>query len=117
MTGISIGGPDQRAIIQGNSIGTNALGDRAVPNATGVMLSVLQGGLVEIGGSGDFEGNLISGNYHAGIWCDSIFSGLHSIRGNLIGTDATGQKPLGNGSFGIISWGSSLVAWTLRMET
>ena len=94
-----------RTVVAGNYIGTNALGQSAVPNgANGVWLF---GGAVgtRIGtdgnGIGDTdERNVISGNSHTGIWLPD-FVGLSStsrtvIAGNYIGTNASGTAALGN---------------------
>jgi hypothetical protein len=79
----------------GNRIGTNAAGSAAVPNLDGVFI-LFGGG--QIGGAGQGEGNLISGNAQFGI----LFSnGGGAIQGNLIGTNADGKGALGNGLDGI----------------
>ncbi len=80
-------------LVQGNFIGTNAAGDAALPNTTG--LSVGNSDDATIGGASAGEGNLISGNDGAGISIGG--SDGVSILGNLIGTDATGMLALGNG--------------------
>jgi titin len=82
-------------LIIGNYIGTDASGTAAVPNGTGLL--TLQGGNV-VGGPGEGERNVISGNSGRGIDC---YSGGNYIRGNFIGTDAGGAAPLGNGGDGI----------------
>jgi len=81
--------------IQGNYIGTDASGSLALPNGFGVNCNFAS---VVVGGSGAGEGNLISGN-GAGIGLQACTSS--TIRGNLIGTDATGTAPLGNPGSGI----------------
>jgi hypothetical protein len=81
--------------VQGNFIGTDVTGTRDIPNKDGIVCSVT--GFV-IGGAGANEGNVISGNRLAGITIGG--SGV-IILGNLIGTDATGTLPLGNGSRGV----------------
>jgi CSLREA domain-containing protein len=79
--------------IQGNLIGTNAAGDASVPNTqTGI---VLWGQNTLIGGEEAGAGNVISGNGFAGIDLGEGSSGT-IIRGNLIGTDATGAVAMGN---------------------
>jgi IPT/TIG domain/Periplasmic copper-binding protein (NosD)/S-layer homology domain len=90
-TGIlSSNSPD--TLVQGNFIGTNAAGDTALPNTTGVSVSNSDG--ATIGGAAAGEGNLISGNSSDGISVSG--SDDVSILGNLIGTDATGTLALGN---------------------
>ena len=79
----------------GNRIGTNAAGTAAIPNEGGVGLDNAPGNT--IGGSTVAAANLISGNTDTGIWIDAA----STIIGNLIGTQADGSSPLGNGEFGI----------------
>jgi hypothetical protein len=80
------------AVVEGNYIGTDASGTKALGNATGVVLNVYGG---TIGGTAPGAGNLISGNQ---IGIDgSVDNGANEvIQGNLIGTDATGTTALGN---------------------
>jgi len=82
-------------VITGNFIGTDPSGTTAVPNATGINLG---SGDVTIGGASPAERNLISGNSY-GIY---VLSNGTDIRGNLIGTDATGMFALGNTDTGIV---------------
>jgi CSLREA domain-containing protein len=84
--------PDHN-LIRGNYIGTRADGMGVVTQADyGIFLS--DGSATEIGGTTMGTGNLISGNDN-GI---GVFSGTSGtiIRGNWIGTDATGTGALGN---------------------
>ncbi|HYE97060.1 MAG TPA: right-handed parallel beta-helix repeat-containing protein [Rubricoccaceae bacterium] len=90
--------------IVGNSIGTNADGTAALPNGgPGLWLgSGARGNAV--GGSGDGEGNVISGNAGDGILLTSTdhpFTRNNEIVGNLIGTDATGTGAVPNGGSGV----------------
>ena len=94
--GISISHSKQNSV-GGNYIGTNAAGNAAIPNGSGAS---------EGGGGGSFfstynsfNGNVISGNTGAGLSLSTGGGGTNS--GNKIGTDATGNAPLGNGSIGI----------------
>jgi hypothetical protein len=73
-------------VIQGNYIGTDVTGLSSLPNGTGIYLydGALQTQILD---------NLISGNVDDAVYIgdsDSV------IRGNLIGTDATGRSPLPN---------------------
>jgi len=78
--------------IQGNIIGTDATGTKALPNSVGIGLSVGAG-------ANTIQTNLISGNTGAGI---DINTGKTSfIHGNFIGTDATGGAIVSNGGDGI----------------
>lgn len=86
-----------RTVIQGNLIGTNAKGTAALPNRTGIVdeqdLSTV------IGGGSLGARNLISGNF-AGLLI-TFGTRLTSVSGNLIGTDITGNVPIGNRQNGI----------------
>ena len=81
-------------VITGNFIGTDPSGTTAVPNGTGINVGA---GDATIGGATPAERNLISGNSH-GIY---VLVGGTEIRGNLIGTDATGTLALGNTQSGV----------------
>jgi hypothetical protein len=99
--------------IEGNYIGTDISGTVAMPNEIGIKLwnEAFQ---TIIGGSDAAAGNLISGNLAQGIAAggdqDSCGGGNHEngaatgqiIRGNKIGTDVSGTRPLGNGASGIV---------------
>jgi uncharacterized repeat protein (TIGR01451 family) len=107
------------SVIEGNYIGTDATGSVALGNGpTGAVLGdgiVLKGmSNSTIGGTVPGSGNVISGNGNYGIDSFVIGSGNIAIQGNLIGTDATGTKPLGNGytslvGSGVFIWGESNV--------
>ena len=78
------------SIIQGNFIGTDATGNAALGNGTGIDEAFY----CTIGGTVPGAGNVISGNTEYG-----ILRGAYSvIQGNFIGTDATGNATLGNGT-------------------
>jgi hypothetical protein len=95
--------------VQGNRVGTNAAGTAAIPNGDGI--NVEGGDYNTIGGLAAGEGNLLSGNAYVGIQLehgdDEEFEEVgpavgNRVLGNLIGTDASGAVPLGNGStFGL----------------
>jgi uncharacterized repeat protein (TIGR01451 family) len=102
----------QDVTITGNFIGTDATGTRALYNyAGGIGVGDRTSGIV-IGGASsapslcDGACNLISGNETWGA-VGLTGSGV-AVRGNFIGTDVTGTKPLPNGSSAVvISSGSS----------
>ncbi len=98
--GIFIGTQASATTIQGNFIGTNASGSAALSNNSGGIFSGGSGGDI-IGGTADGARNVISGNLNnAGIQVQSANANGANIQGNLIGTDVTGTKALGN-FFGI----------------
>lgn len=82
--------------IIGNRIGTDATGMFAIGNGCGAGPS---GDNTVLGGTGPGQGNLISGN-STGV----NISGTSGVRveGNLIGTDITGNGPLGNTGSGVV---------------
>jgi len=90
-------------VIQGNYIGLNAAGTAAIPNGPtagngqGIKLLTNATG-VTIGGSVAGAGNVISGNGYIGI---DIYSGSHTIQGNIVGLDPTGTTKIANGAVGI----------------
>ncbi len=88
--GIGIFGGSGSSRILNNKIGTNAAGDAARPNETGVLINGSNG--TRVGEAGD--GNLISGNTFAGVYIYQSSSSL--VRGNRIGTDAAGNGIIDN---------------------
>ena len=95
--------------VKGNYIGCQRDGATALANEYGIGLSYSSNNI--IGGGGNGEGNLISGNTSYGLWISS-FSGSNEVLGNYIGCNAAGTNPLPNRTVptdtGIrIDWGSS----------
>ena len=85
-------------LLQGNFIGIDATGSRALGNhAAGVRIKDASNGTV--GGTTAGAGNFISGNGNAGIFLD--FAGGSLVQGNFVGTDTAGTSPLGNSTDGI----------------
>ncbi len=100
--GVDIVIRSRRTIVQGNRIGTDATGTRALPNlGHGVNIGAFGGVTFDnvIGGSAAGAGNLISGNGGAGIF---VTGTGHVIQGNLIGTDVTGTAAIPNQFSGIL---------------
>ncbi len=94
------GGDD--TVVQGNYLGTNKDGTAAIGTAE-YAVTLQAGNGVIIGGSPPGAGNLINSTIH-GINIGGVCGGClnnTTIQGNLIGTDATGTIPIGNGSCGI----------------
>ncbi|WMJ72528.1 PKD domain-containing protein [Cytophagaceae bacterium ABcell3] len=79
--------------VLGNKIGTNAAGTDGFNSVEAIYLSACTD--ITIGGTGENEGNLISDHRAKGIFIASGNTNLY-IRGNKIGTDITGTKPLPN---------------------
>jgi photosystem II stability/assembly factor-like uncharacterized protein len=82
---------DGALTFKGNYIGTDITGTLSLGNSDGVTSN----GTAIIGGTESGAGNLISGNDQFGLTLNGG-SALTKVQGNLIGTDATGQKALGN---------------------
>jgi Calx-beta domain/Right handed beta helix region len=98
--GIAVIGADSRGtIIQGNLIGVSADESTPVPNLIGIDLFA-ETPVVRIGGTAPGEGNVVAGNFTAGVYVRGASAAL--LLGNGIGTDRTGLKELGNGSSGIL---------------
>ena len=78
-------------IVQGNYVGTDVTGalDRGNDSSDGIQI---QGSATAnlIGGTTTDAGNLVSGNFGAGIWLGG--SGSNTVQANYIGTDASGTE-------------------------
>ncbi len=89
--------------IHANFIGTDASGKVAVANNGGILVHGsshnIIGGLNN--GTKLTQGNLISGNSQDGIFIDDQNCTDNHIEGNFIGTDVTGNNPVGNGLNGV----------------
>jgi hypothetical protein len=84
-------------VVEGNYIGTDITGTIAL-GLNGVAVGVdLTGGSNTIGGTAPGAGNLISGTQCIGIFIHGAAAAGNVVEGNLIGTDASGAAPLGNG--------------------
>jgi len=97
--GISIGAGVHDTIIQGNYIGIDATGTHALGGNIGITTSNAPTGTI-IGGSEPGAGNVISGNNSYGIFLNDGAAGT-IIKGNRIGTDATGTRAVSNHGAGI----------------
>jgi hypothetical protein len=88
--GIPLSGSN--CVIQGNFVGTDVTGTKALGNNQGVS-SLGNNNL--IGGTTVAARNVISGNRNRAIGLQGTFSGT-KVQGNYIGVDVTGMKALGN---------------------
>jgi uncharacterized repeat protein (TIGR01451 family) len=88
--------------IYGNYIGTNATGTAALPYGGGatqqIGIAIWDGPSNVIGGNG--LGNVLSGNAWYGLYIWGPNGGGNEIKGNIVGMDAAGSNPVGNGSEG-----------------
>ena len=95
-TGVDISS-SSNVLVAGDDIGTNAAGNSALPNSFGLYADFTTG--LTLGGTTSAARDVISGNTYDGVQL-ALLSGA-VIEGNDIGTDATGEFALGNGSFGV----------------
>jgi len=84
-----------------NLIGTNATGDKPVPNGTA---NALAGVVVFDSAKNRLEGNVIAGNLGDGVHLDGADRNV--LNGNWIGTDRTATLDLGNSESGVDVEGS-----------
>ena len=92
-------------VVQGNYIGTDATGRNALGSrAIGVQLADAPNNL--IGGTAVGAGNLIAGSQTDGVLISGAATG-NVVQGNWVGTDVTGQQPLGNARHGVSISGAS----------
>ena len=92
-TGILVKGADN--LIAGNYIGTDASGTTAVANRMGLVVDWGAADVL-IGGASPVERNIISGNEGYGIFIRGETVTGVAIRGNYIGTNASGTATVGN---------------------
>ncbi len=92
ITGIPGNYVAEENLVQGNYIGTDATGAKAIPNSLGINVG---GNDTTIGGTAAGARNIISGNSTDGVLIGNNVSGLQ-VQGNYIGTDATGAKAVAN---------------------
>jgi titin len=99
--GIEIGGPTSAGnLIEGNDIGTDAPGQKAVANTRdGILVKNTTG--YAIGGASPFAGNVISGNGQDGVEITGGHSSGLTLQGNRIGTNFTGQAAVPNQGNGV----------------
>lgn len=99
-------------VVQGNFIGTDITGSKALGNALAGV--VIFGGAVNntIGGVAAGAGNVIAGSVGTkeGLFGDGIIirdTGSNLVQGNRIGTDASGTLPLPNHGSGVLVMSAS----------
>jgi len=86
--------------VLGNYIGTDVTGMVSLGNVVGVGL--VHGAKDNVVGSSEMSGrNLVSGNTEVGIGIREMGTTGNQICGNYVGSDVTGNQPLGNGEAGV----------------
>ena len=88
------------AVIIGNYIGLNEMGNDAIPNQGDGLID--QGIGTQIGGAAAGEGNVIGGNNGTGISVRGAEATERTIQGNFVGTTANGLLALSNDINGIL---------------
>ncbi len=119
ITGILVSAGSDSSIIEGNYVGTNlngtrALGNSNTPTATnasnGSGIVIAGGATILIGGLTAGTGNVISGQTTgSGIDVTAGVASSVTIQGNDIGTNAGGTAALGNSGSGIVVNGDATV--------
>jgi titin len=99
--GVNIDKGTSGTLVEGNYIGTDASGSKPLGNGdSGVIIQNASDSNV-IGGTATGAGNTVSGNTLRGVRIDTG-SEKNVVEGNMIGTDYTGSKALGNGDSGVL---------------
>jgi titin len=94
MSGIGLNGAGPGNTVEGNYIGTDVSGTAPIPNqAFGIGIADSPSTAV--------TGNVIAANAYDGIYIVGTASNHTTVQGNMIGTDRTGARAMGNGSSGI----------------
>lgn len=98
--GVQLDGNSSSNVIQGNFIGTDVTGAKAIGNGTGLPnVWILDAQRNLIGGDGPGARNVISGCIGDGLTIQGGTSNL--VQGNYIGVDLTGTNGLGNTGSGV----------------
>lgn len=107
--GVRLGGSSN--VLQGNFIGVDASGTRAVPNGTNDNFHagvIVTGSDHTIGGTASTAANVIAGNLGHGILVQTAARCV--VEGNYIGVNATGGRVLGNSRNGLVLDGAAAPA-------
>jgi hypothetical protein len=91
--------------VQGNLIGTNITGNAALGNS-GDGVDINQAEANTIGGTVTAARNVISANVGDGVVIFGTDAADNKVQGNFIGTDVSGNAPLGNSDGVVISSGN-----------
>jgi hypothetical protein len=89
-------------LVQGNFIGTDVSGTKALGNVVGIEDHL--GGNNTVGGTAAGARNIISANVQG---LRIVGSGMTLVQGNFIGTDVSGTIALGNSATGVLMAGPS----------
>lgn len=103
LNGVNVGGNTDGTQVQGNFIGTDMSGNVGLGNnGDGVSVGDTVGFVYNalVGGAG--AGNIISGNGGWGVRLTGVDTNSAQVRGNFIGTNASGNVALGNQLGGVL---------------
>jgi hypothetical protein len=92
--GVVIGSSASGVAVQGNYIGTDVTGEKAIANVNGVYVA---GNTNTIGGTTSGARNVISGNNGDGVVLAGTSDSGNQVLGNFIGTNTAGSAELHNG--------------------
>lgn len=95
------GAPIGANVVLGNLIGTDSAGTSKIPNAR-VGVLVIGSGQNTIGGADAQARNVISGNGQNGVAIYGQGADNNLVQHNFVGTNITGDGPLGNLSTGVL---------------
>jgi hypothetical protein len=104
--GVQIENGGTRAnVVEGNFIGVDASGGKALANDFGVLIETAATGNTIGGTSASFR-NIISGNQRSGVYIDGPGTNQNTVEGNDIGTDPSGTVSLPNANGVLIDGGA-----------
>jgi hypothetical protein len=100
--GLSLVSTADRNLVQGNFLGTDVTGTRTLGNTAGGV-SIVDSSANTIGGTTAAARNVVSANGGAGVALSALAFDVagNLVQGNLIGTDVTGTRALGNSGPGV----------------
>jgi large repetitive protein len=99
--GVKIATGSNDNVVDGDFIGTDSTGAKALPNTNSGVLIEYGSASNTIGGTSAGKADVISGNTLEGV-VFTTGSLKNKVEGDFIGTDLTGTKPLGNGTQGVL---------------
>ncbi len=113
--GIAIADPaTSGTLVQGNFVGTNASGTAGIPSGAPEAgynfdgIAIFNGAHDNtIGGSGSAARNVVSGNANSGLSISGANTANNFVRGNFIGSDASGAVAIANTQLGVAIFGGA----------